>query len=528
MSKKIKLILEILVMLIMSIAIIIVERYFVSNEIILIKSMDTSLDITKPIIYIESLEKDNIGIGWGRVDDVQSYIIYRKENGEGNYQEIALVESNQSYYKDTQIVTGKQYYYYIKAVSNMGNEDYCSDSILISSFVESVSNIREYVANGHLAIRWDRVNDCDRYYIYRQKEDSEEWEWINSVKYKEDAYYDFEIEPGVKYRYKIRSLVKNDYGNTYGESVASSWITSIPPTPVIEELSEDGTLSWIISDGANEYMIYESKDCKEWKYIDTTVKNKYTLTEPQKDYYYSIRSYYSDKDIYSNYAEGLQYNRILYNKKIFFDGDSIVFGKIQDGISAQVTYPDRVGIVLGSEIVNFAESGKSMAAAEHKQGENVSEQVEKGLMNYTGYDIICIGNGATDYNFNIPLGEENSMDIGTFNGAFNFVIKEIKRQNPTAKIVIITPTYRIYRRGTGADYGMYYENNVGLTQMDYCNELIKIAERNQCFLYNLDSTGIINQDNILIATMDGLHPIQEYYIKIGDSLAEFLREQVID
>ncbi len=528
MNKKIKVLVEIFIMLMVAVAIITIERYLVSNEIIITKSVDTSINITNPIIYAESVEKGNIGIRWESVEDTQSYVIYRKENGEKDYKEIALVESSQCYYKDTQILTGKQYYYYIKAVNNVDNKDYYSDSILVSSFVEPVSNVREYVANGHLTIQWNRVNDCDCYYVYRQKEGNKEWEWIDSVKQKEDAYYDFEIEPGEKYRYKIRSLVKNDYGNTYGESVTSSWITTIPLTPVIEGLSEDGTLSWIVSGGANKYMIYESKDCNNWKYITTTKENRYILTEPKEDYYYSIKSYYSDKDIYSNYAEGLQYKRVLYNKKIFFDGDSIMFGKVQDGVSAQVTYPDRVGIVLGSEIVNFAECGKSMAATEHKSGENVSEQVEKGLMDYTGYDIVCIGNGATDYNFDVPLGEENSMDIGTFNGAFNFVIKEIKRQNPTAKIVIITPTYRVYRRGTGADYGMYYENTVGLTQMDYCNELIKIAERNQCFLYNLDSTGIINQDNIMIATMDGLHPIQEYYIKIGDSLAEFLREQVMD
>lgn len=395
------------------------------------------------------------------------------------------------------------------------------------TFVEPVTAVQEYAANGHISIRWKRVDSCERYYIYRQEKGSAKWKWIAGVKAKLDAYYDFQTEQGKEYRYRIRSLIKDLHGNTYGASIITPWVKAFPETPVLTELTEDGVLSWAAQEGADCYAVYESQNGQDWSYVERVSGESIQLDNPVQGRYYTVRAYYRETDSFSAYAAGLQYGRKAYGKRIFFDGDSVMFGKIQDGNQSQVTYPERVGTVLGSEITNLAESGKSMAAASNKQGFNISELVEAGKMDYRGYDIICIGSGATDYNFDVPLGEEDSVDISTFYGAYNRVITEIQKQNPDAQIVLITPGYRVYRRGSGADYGMYYKNHVGYTQMDYCNAIKKIAEQKQCFVYDFCTANVINEDNILTATVDGLHPTQECYVKIGDSLAAFLREKVM-
>lgn len=393
--------------------------------------------------------------------------------------------------------------------------------------VEPVRQATTYAANGHLTIQWERVWSCDHYYIYRQDKSDKIWKSVARVKTKLDAYYDFNVNPGQQYRYRIRTMVKTAAGNVYGQSCLSGWVTALPETPVLTECTSDGHLRWTVQSGATKYGVYESSDHQHWKYLATAWGDEYTLPDPKDGYYYTVRAYYRQQDLFSSYARGLQYNRPKNDIKILFDGDSITFGKIQNGIQAAVTFPQRIGTMLQCQVTNIGESGKSMAAANYKQGYNIVEQVEQNMVDYRGYDIICLRSSATDYNFDVPLGTADSRDITTFYGAFNRVLEEIRLQNPTAKIVLITPSYRVYRRGTGADYGMYFKNTAGHTQMDYCTAIHTIAARHQCYLYDSTAADIINRDNLFMMTVDGLHPTQECYIMLGDSLAEFLRDSII-
>ena len=59
------------------------------------------------------------------------------------------------------------------------------------------------------------------------------------------------------------------------------------------------------------------------------------------------------------------------------------------------------------------------------------------------YDYVFVTSGANDSRFNIQTGElmtENSLfDPETFIGCLQMIVEEIRRQNQTAKIVLMTP-----------------------------------------------------------------------------------------
>lgn len=491
----------------------------------------TAQKLDAPYIYMNYLENGAVKISWKAVEDADKYVVYRRELCDEGYTKIATIDATNCKYVDTTARTGRQYYYRVKSAREKAGKlsfSGYSNKRVVRISGEPISSASIYTGGGgNLSVRWGRVDGCDKYYLYRQKEGEKSWELLEKINQTRDAYNDFDVEPGVKYRYRLRTAIGNSYGDTLSSSYITLWQENQPETPVVTMLDEDGNMDWAWQKGASKYDVYKSTDKVDWQYIATVWESKYKIVEPELNTYYTIRAYYAKENVFSNYACGLEYGREQYQKKILFDGDSITFGIVQNEKQGRTPYPKRVGEVLNCETTNISECGKSIAAASHKKGYNISEQVEKGWIDYTGYDIICIANGATDYNFNVPLGAEDSMDINTFYGAYNYVITEIRRQNPNAEIVLITPIYRVYRRGTGADYGMYFPNHIGYTQMDYCHAILRIAELKGCYAYDSTLMNIVNENNIMTATVDGLHPTQEYYVKIGDSLATYIEENIL-
>lgn len=115
-------------------------------------------------------------------------------------------------------------------------------------------------------------------------------------------------------------------------------------------------------------------------------------------------------------------------------------------------------------------------------------------------DIILIFGGTNDYMGDKamcnPLGTPDSDDITTYFGAYNTMIKNLKKYNPGTKIVLVTPIKR-KKYDTKNAYGLGLQHYVLATKM--------IAENNgvPCIDLFSDPSCDFTENGLLI---DGLHP----------------------
>ena len=185
---------------------------------------------------------------------------------------------------------------------------------------------------------------------------------------------------------------------------------------------------------------------------------------------------------------------ILKGKKIGFLGDSITFG-----LSATKPYPVVIQENADCISVNYGISGNSIA----KAGSNAQQNAQDNSM-CTRYinmsddlDYILVFGGTNDYEYQIPLGNEDSTNIEEFNGALNTLILGLIEKYPGKPILFLTPLYRTLNHEMGVKF------------LDYVN-----AIKSRCAYYSIPFFNLTDNSTIksLIDTIN-----QKYYAN-GDRL----------
>ena len=79
--------------------------------------------------------------------------------------------------------------------------------------------------------------------------------------------------------------------------------------------------------------------------------------------------------------------------------------------------------------------------------------------------------------------------------------------------------------GSKKDINAYrYKNAAGYTLKDYANAVKVVGEFYNVLVYDSEEENIVNFKNYKTATVDYIHATQYTYIKVGDSLVEFMRK----
>ena len=191
-----------------------------------------------------------------------------------------------------------------------------------------------------------------------------------------------------------------------------------------------------------------------------------------------------------------------------FLGDSIVEGKAGNFVNVVSNY-----LSLGT-VRNYGIGGSRMASSD-RDSELTPVCKLYSTVN-TDADIIYVAAGTNDYSGQIPLGESNSTDITTFNGALNITMQGLRSMFPT-KLIIFANILSRYTDGND-------------TRIIKCNEYRKCIEErcyaNHIIFYDsykysgFDFSGGANE-----LTADGLHPNQIGAGILGRKISGFINWQ---
>lgn len=196
-------------------------------------------------------------------------------------------------------------------------------------------------------------------------------------------------------------------------------------------------------------------------------------------------------------------------KKMNALGDSIVKGSNGNFIKV-------IGGILNlAEVRNYGIGGSRIASSD------IDSDLPPAVLRYTEMDddadIILVHGGTNDYTGQIPLGDTNSTDVTTWNGALNVLMDGLREKYPTALIIFSNILDRIQ------------DNNPSrypIVLQTYRDALEAACRRNHIVFYNgYEELGFDFHkgyyDHYL--TVDGLHPNQTGANIMGRSIAGFIK-----
>jgi hypothetical protein len=176
------------------------------------------------LLTAESLNAGQIKIYWNTVDNAQYYNIYRMDKDSGKFEKIDAAWNNS--YVDCHLEASSSYLYKISAV-RYGVEGQLSMAIqettkVLPGIPSGITT--DTAGSDSIVIKWDIVDEADKYYIYRDIDDNDVY--IKIAESVHNSFDDMQIIDGAKHSYKITSINKN------GESQYSDPLEIVTETVV--------------------------------------------------------------------------------------------------------------------------------------------------------------------------------------------------------------------------------------------------------------------------------------------------------
>lgn len=169
-------------------------------------------------------------------------------------------------------------------------------------------------------------------------------------------------------------------------------------------------------------------------------------------------------------------------------------------------------------LTNLGRGGMGYVCPDTKSTHYTALQYFKTI-DLTGYDLITIALGINDYKYPCELGTLNGGSSGEFAYNMQKTLEYVMEQNPTAKVIVITPLNSAIKGNYNTNWSLGSATTKGYTLEDFFNMIVSI-----CNYYNIqyiDNThyGPITRKNIESVVPDKVHPCKDYPRVLGYDLA---------
>lgn len=165
-------------------------------------------------------------------------------------------------------------------------------------------------------------------------------------------------------------------------------------------------------------------------------------------------------------------------------GDSYLAGKGLDDKSS--VWPALLATKYNMVYKNYGVNGSTIS---NYAGENYNPMVDRyDEIANNNPDIIIVEGGRNDYNQDVPMGEDGSLDTKTMKGAVRFLITKLQEKFPNALIIGVT----CWEVGGLPNEQGYTCSDYGRALIDVCKELgvpyINAMDSDAMGVYMTDAT----------------------------------------
>lgn len=170
-------------------------------------------------LKVVALDDQSTRLTWNDDYDYESGFKISRKTGNDVFEEIAVLDENSRYYKDSKLEDGKTYIYSITAFSEI-NESRPSVSVSAELLFPSPQKLYIDVLNDHSAkLYWEDRTTLAHEYILERKVNDEEYEIIVKLGKEKRDYLDEDMQLSDEYTYRIKALSKvneSEYSNEVG------------------------------------------------------------------------------------------------------------------------------------------------------------------------------------------------------------------------------------------------------------------------------------------------------------------------
>ena len=242
----------------------------------------------------------NITLNWSdNANNEDGYKIERSLYGSKTVQQIATVLSNITTYEDTDLPSGTEYEYRVRAYNIAGNSEY-SNTIQVTTMNAPDAPL-EFVGfadnqNGYIEFMWSDVADETGYIMERSDNNGSTWTQLSAIATNE--YKDYTAAPGVSYCYRIYAY--NEVGSGGYSDILVLNLAGAPTAPnnliATASSSTQINLTWTPnSQDENGFELQISLDQSTWNTIYTAqageISYSNTGLNSTTTYYYRVFAY---------------------------------------------------------------------------------------------------------------------------------------------------------------------------------------------------------------------------------------------
>lgn len=271
----------------------------------------------KPVITSASNSATGVTVKWDAVEDVNYYILQRKEAG-GSWAEIAEIDGKATSYIDTTVVNGKNYYYRICGYGYSCGPYSASTGTVRYIAAPKISGLTN-AASG-VTLKWGAVSGANGYQIYRSTNGGS-YTKIATVK-GTVTYNDTKATGnGTKYQYRVYAY-KTISGVNYKSGTSNTrtiYHLAKPAAPGVYTLANGLKLTWSAVTGAKGYYVYRSANGGSYAKIATVSGRTYSDTKVYNGskYQYKIVAYKTVSGVtYRSADSGLKLTYYINTPKI--------------------------------------------------------------------------------------------------------------------------------------------------------------------------------------------------------------------
>ncbi len=183
-----------------------------------------------------------------------------------------------------------------------------------------------------------------------------------------------------------------------------------------------------------------------------------------------------------------------YGYSIYYRDDRLYDNELEN---VNDTWWMQVIDAIGGELdVNASISGSTVAGRFFPSA--CSDERCSALGTTDAPDLILVYMGTNDRGFSVPVGMERATDMNSFYGAYRQMLKKIKKNYPSAKIVCATLPMGRLNAENRAEYDRFMREDSG-----YDEAIVKAVAAEGCILADIAAFGERYE------TLDYCHPTRE-------------------
>jgi fibronectin type 3 domain-containing protein len=226
-----------------------------------VASATPSLSAPTPVRAFPS-SVSSINVNWGAAAGASGYAVYGATSSTGAYSLVLSTTARSC--NITGLVTGRTYYYKVKAYRTVGSSRVYSDFSTMVSAKPSIpvpNSIRAFSSSSSsINVSWGAVTGVSGYEVYRAESDSETYSLLASTT--AASYNNTGLVTGQAYYYKVRAYKVIGSSRVYSDfsaEVSAKPAISVPtPVRAFPTSINSVNVNWGAVDGADGYAVYRA------------------------------------------------------------------------------------------------------------------------------------------------------------------------------------------------------------------------------------------------------------------------------